>query len=71
MVGATLTHVTRLGKTALGRRLRITTEYIDTEDRIRLSGQCADGAAVVVQTASVEVIWLTRHPCCMALDAIA
>ena len=50
---------------------RITTEYIDTEDRIRLSGQCADGAAVVVQTASVEVIWLTRHPCCMALDAIA
>jgi len=22
---------------------RITTEYLDTEDRIRLSGQCADG----------------------------
>ncbi len=32
---------------------RITTEYIDTEDRIRLSGQYADGAAVV--------IWLTRR----------
>ena len=26
---------------------RIITEYLDTEDRIRLSGQCADGAAVV------------------------
>ena len=32
---------------------RITTEYIDAEDRIRLSGQYADGAAVV--------IWLTRR----------
>ena len=25
---------------------RITTKYIDTEDRLRLSGQYADGAAV-------------------------
>jgi hypothetical protein len=24
---------------------RITTEYLDTEDRLRLSGQYADGAA--------------------------
>jgi len=32
---------------------RITTEYIDTEDRLRLSGQYADGAAVV--------IWLTQR----------
>jgi len=32
---------------------RITTKYIDTEDRLRLSGQYADGAAVV--------IWLTRR----------
>jgi len=32
---------------------RITTEYIDTEDRLRLTGQYADGAAVPVQTASV------------------
>ena len=32
---------------------RITTEHIDTDDRLRLTGQYADGAAVVVQTASV------------------
>ena len=32
---------------------RITTEYIDTEDRIRLSGQYAGGPAVV--------IWLTQR----------
>jgi hypothetical protein len=34
---------------------RITTEYIDTEDRLQLTGQYADGAAVVVQAASVVV----------------
>jgi len=33
--------------------VRITTEYIDTEDCLRLSGQYADGVAVV--------IWLTRR----------
>jgi len=32
---------------------RITTEYIDAEDRLRLSGKYADGAAVV--------IWLTQR----------
>ena len=32
---------------------RITTEYIDAEDRLRLSGQSADGSAVV--------IWLTQR----------
>jgi hypothetical protein len=32
---------------------RTTTEYIDTEDRLRLSGQYADGSAVV--------IWLTQR----------
>ena len=32
---------------------RITTEYVETEDRIRLSGACEDGA--VVQ------LWLTRR----------
>ena len=32
---------------------RITTEYLDTEDRLQLSRQYADGAAVV--------IWLTQR----------
>ena len=32
---------------------RITTEYLDTEDHLRLTGQYAGGAAVPVQTASV------------------
>lgn len=32
---------------------RITTQYIDVEDRIRLAGEVADGATVV--------IWLTRR----------
>lgn len=32
---------------------RVTTEYVDSEDRIRISGACADGALVQ--------LWLTRR----------
>jgi hypothetical protein len=35
---------------------RITTEYIDTEDHLRLSGQYANGPAVVVWLTQLQIL---------------
>jgi hypothetical protein len=37
----------------MGLLQRLTTQYVDTEDRIRLAGENADGA--------VQVVWLTQR----------